>query len=73
MYIEEDKKLYTKTKRLKYQKYISDLKKKLKIGIEVKWSKYYGPIIKVTDIRVYFKDENTSRIFWCLIDIVELY
>jgi predicted SprT family Zn-dependent metalloprotease len=56
-----------------YQKYISNLKKKLKIGVEVKWSRYYGPIVKVTDNRVYFRDENTSRIIWCLIDIVEFY
>lgn len=55
-----------------YQKYITNLKKKLKIGVEVSWSKYYGPVIKLTENRVYFRDIKSSRIIWCLIDIVEL-
>ena len=56
-----------------YQKYISNLKKKLKLGVEVKYGHYHGPITKITDNRVYFKDTNTSRLIWCLIDIIQLY
>jgi co-chaperonin GroES (HSP10) len=55
-----------------YQAKIEKLKKKLKIGVEVQYEKYYGPITKIKDDRVYFKDENTSRIFWLLIDMLEL-
>lgn len=60
------------TKYKLYQKHIFDLKKKLKVGVEVKWTKYYGPITKITDTRVYFRDTNTSRIVWCLIDIIKV-
>ena len=55
-----------------YQDYISNLKKKLKIGVIVKWNKYSGPITKITDDRVYFRDEKTLYKVWCLIDLVEL-
>lgn len=55
----------------KYQEHIDKLKKKLKIGVEVRWNKYSGPITKIIDDRVYFRDDNTSRIIWCLIDIIE--
>ena len=48
------------------------LKKKLKIGTQVRWSKYYGSVTNIIGNRVYFKDENTLRILWILIDLVEL-
>jgi len=56
-----------------YQDNISNLKKKLKIGVIVKWSKYYGPITKITDDKVYFTDENTQYKVWCFIDSVKIY
>jgi hypothetical protein len=55
-----------------YQKYLTKLKKKLKIGTVVKWSKYYGPIINIMENRIYFKDDKTSNIIWALIDIIQL-
>ena len=55
-----------------YQKYLTKLKKKLKIGTVVKWSKYYGPIINIMENRIYFKDNKTSNIIWALIDIIQL-
>ena len=56
-----------------YQNHINKLKEKLKIGLYVKFNKYYGPIIKIKENKIYFKDENTSGIIWCLIDFVEIY
>jgi len=55
-----------------YQKHIAKLKEKLKIGTQVRWGKYYGPVTNIINNRVYFKDVNTLRIVWILIDIVEL-
>ena len=55
-----------------YQKHLEKLKNKIKVGVEVKFNKYYGPVTKITEDRVYFKDENSSRLFWCLFDFVEL-
>ena len=57
----------------KYQKYISDLKNKLKIGVKVKFNNYYGPIIKINNNRIYFRDDKTSNIIWCIIDIIKIY
>lgn len=55
-----------------YQNHINNLKKKLKIGVKIKCSKYNGPITKITDTRIYFKDDKTSRTAWCLYDVIEL-
>jgi len=54
-----------------YQDYIHDKKKNLKIGINVKCNKYNGVVTKITNDRVYFKDEKTLLIYWCLIDFIE--
>ena len=54
-----------------YQDYIKKLKEKLEIGTEVKCGKLYGPITKIINDKVYFKDEMSNRIYWCLINFIE--
>ena len=57
----------------KYQNYIKELKEKLKVGVEIKCGKLYGPITKIINDKIYFKDEITERVYWCLINFIELY
>lgn len=55
-----------------YQNYIKELKEKLKIGVEIRCGKLYGPITKIINDKIYFKDELSSRIYWCLINFLDL-
>jgi len=55
-----------------YQNHIKKLKEQIDVGVKVKCGKLYGEITKIIDNKVYFKDEVSSRIYWCLINFIEM-
>jgi hypothetical protein len=62
----------TDTNYDEYKKYISNLKKKITVGVNVKDGKYYGPVTKIVDDRVYFTDINTKITRWCIINFITI-